>query len=465
MKVARVCASSAVLLFFGSVLMAQAPRRRSQTVLFPPTGNFQNPGARSLGLGGAFIGLADDASASELNPAGLTQLRKPELALEFRRRENTTVVDFPNSLTFGEAECVYLGSDSGGGCRTTFSSRLDSLGFASLIVPVGRRLTLALYRHELDREKSSVFRPALDLPDRQAAGTFEELDRRITRTGLAVAYLITDRLSAGVTLNINAMNQSFRAVEFFTDFAGGPPSFVSAIQDAHIESEKLGGTAGLYWRPIDLISVGASYSTRVEFVERAVRQICPSDPDTGLPKCFFSGGVPDPGNVYFLEGLNSSFTLPSRLGVSIAVRPTRWLLLIGEGDRVTYSDNNQEQARFDNVGNVIGLDRFVAKDVWELRAGLEAVVPFARSGLLALRLGYWRDPDHSFRYAGCQRTGPAACDSDPFAAEPHPPTGDLHHYAGGVGVAWSWGQVDVGYDWIARYRRGTLAVSLVVRGN
>src|SRR5439155_7323916 len=36
--------------------------------------NFGNPGARSLGMGGAFLGLADDASAAEANPAGLTIL-------------------------------------------------------------------------------------------------------------------------------------------------------------------------------------------------------------------------------------------------------------------------------------------------------------------------------------------------------------------------------------------------------
>src|SRR5688572_23077717 len=46
--------------------------------------NFGNPGARSLGMGGAFLGLADDASAAEANPAGLTILRKPEVSVEGR---------------------------------------------------------------------------------------------------------------------------------------------------------------------------------------------------------------------------------------------------------------------------------------------------------------------------------------------------------------------------------------------
>ena len=40
------------------------------------TFNFRNPGARSLGMGGAFLGLADDATAAETNPAGLTILRQ-----------------------------------------------------------------------------------------------------------------------------------------------------------------------------------------------------------------------------------------------------------------------------------------------------------------------------------------------------------------------------------------------------
>src|SRR6184192_4536500 len=48
------------------------------------TFNFGNPGARSLGMGGAFLGLADDASAAEANPAGLTILRKPEISVEIR---------------------------------------------------------------------------------------------------------------------------------------------------------------------------------------------------------------------------------------------------------------------------------------------------------------------------------------------------------------------------------------------
>ena len=46
--------------------------------------NFTPPGARSLAMGGAFLGLADDATAAYTNPAGLTTLRNPEVGLEVR---------------------------------------------------------------------------------------------------------------------------------------------------------------------------------------------------------------------------------------------------------------------------------------------------------------------------------------------------------------------------------------------
>ena len=52
----------------------------------PPTFefSFSNPGARSIGFGGAFAALADDATAAFANPAGLVQLVDPEVSIEGR---------------------------------------------------------------------------------------------------------------------------------------------------------------------------------------------------------------------------------------------------------------------------------------------------------------------------------------------------------------------------------------------
>ena len=51
--------------------------------------SFSSPGARSLSLGGAFVAMADDATAAFANPSGLVQLARPEVSIELclpRRR-------------------------------------------------------------------------------------------------------------------------------------------------------------------------------------------------------------------------------------------------------------------------------------------------------------------------------------------------------------------------------------------
>src|SRR5687768_13608632 len=46
--------------------------------------DFSLPGARSRGMGGAFVAIADDATSVYSNPAGLTSLFRPEVSFEFR---------------------------------------------------------------------------------------------------------------------------------------------------------------------------------------------------------------------------------------------------------------------------------------------------------------------------------------------------------------------------------------------
>ncbi len=97
--------------------------------------NFANPGARSLGMGGAFLGLADDASAAEANPAGLTILRKPEISVEGRNYQDEQI--FTTSGTFPDLQ------------RTAFThySHRAEMSFASAVYPF-QRFTVGAYYHE-----------------------------------------------------------------------------------------------------------------------------------------------------------------------------------------------------------------------------------------------------------------------------------------------------------------------------
>src|SRR4051794_8064490 len=98
--------------------------------------NFGNPGARSLAMGGAFLGLADDASAAEANPAGLSILRKPEVSLEARNYEEAQL--FTTSGTYPKV------------VRTPFTHYSDRIvvSFASAVYPIKNKFTLGLYYHQ-----------------------------------------------------------------------------------------------------------------------------------------------------------------------------------------------------------------------------------------------------------------------------------------------------------------------------
>src|SRR6185436_2563794 len=44
--------------------------------------NFNTPGARAMAMGGAYVGVADDATAADANPAGLCNLTTGQVFVE-----------------------------------------------------------------------------------------------------------------------------------------------------------------------------------------------------------------------------------------------------------------------------------------------------------------------------------------------------------------------------------------------
>ena len=68
-------------------------------------------GARAMGMGGAFIATADDATAASWNPAGLIQLEKPELSkvgAYLNRREEFSSDSHPEINNTGKVDDVNI---------------------------------------------------------------------------------------------------------------------------------------------------------------------------------------------------------------------------------------------------------------------------------------------------------------------------------------------------------------------
>src|SRR3954471_12762728 len=114
--------------------------------------NLSAPGARSMGLGGAFIGSADDATAAYTNPAGLTQLVTPEVSAEVRHTSY--------SLPYVNGGTASVNPFNASGIHTSDAdSSIDNLSFLSVVFPHDR-WSFAGYRDELVNFKTD-FRSVL----------------------------------------------------------------------------------------------------------------------------------------------------------------------------------------------------------------------------------------------------------------------------------------------------------------
>src|SRR4051794_21381313 len=131
------------------LLILLAPAAWGQTNVEVNAGiqfNFSTPGARSLAMGSAFLGLADDATAAYANPAGLTTLTKPEVSFEGRRWGYSNVFTDRGRQS---GDPTGNGVDTIAGLRNGESTNsVSGLSFLSVVYPWSR-WRIALYRHEL----------------------------------------------------------------------------------------------------------------------------------------------------------------------------------------------------------------------------------------------------------------------------------------------------------------------------
>ena len=86
-----------VCLLFTGLLAVVCPAQEEEITI----GNTFGIGARSMGMGGASLGLADDFTALYWNPAGLAQIQKFELFTSLSHNTTTTDSFFTNDETIG----------------------------------------------------------------------------------------------------------------------------------------------------------------------------------------------------------------------------------------------------------------------------------------------------------------------------------------------------------------------------
>ena len=335
----------------------------------------QGAGARAMGLGGAFIAVADDATAASFNPAGLALLLKPEVS--FVAREIQRKVSYEEYETTSRGKVLEV-SDS-----LVSNHHLDPMLLAGTI-PLrvgGNNLALQLSIQRAYALNEGDSRKVTEMPLVTSATSGPTLvQQSIFQSGqidlysFAMAYECSERILLGVTFN-----QWRGRWDLYSDSSqggDGTDSYINFHQSNSLDGENY--NLGLLWRwPTWSLGLVRRTPFRAEYSYATT-----TGSNLSLPNAL-NANVPDVGLHW-----------PTTTGLGVAYRPQPHWLVTADVEHTAWS-----QARFmtDNPAlngvNFFTLSRAnQAPDATTFRMGVERLWDTPAGWIVPLRLGFSREP-------------------------------------------------------------------------
>ncbi len=412
MKKLLVLAVGAALLGSASTAFAITDEEGNASIQF----NFSPPGARSLGMGGAFLALADDATAAFTNPAGLVQLAAPEISLEVRETNYDT--QFVEAGNFATAPF-----NTGGLAYGSTATDVRNISFLSWVIPMDN-WALAIYRHEFLNFETDFVSLGPTASDSTlfirpfAAGI--EVDTMVN--GLSGALKVGDKLSLGVSLNHYEFDINSATLRVAVTSGGNTLGQFTTRQFG--DDGAFGFNLGARYQFNDQWQFGMVYRRAPEF---------------GYKASLTSSN----GNVSFVK--DSTFDAPDVFGIGATWRPMEAVTISLDINQIFYSDltDGGVDSNFilDDSGTRPSLDPLKVDDGIEVRLGGEYTFTNFQNPF-SIRAGVWHDPEHSIRFQGAPGTTvDALANAVLFSIGD-----DEIHYAGGFGWAFEKFQLDAAAD-------------------
>ena len=213
-------------------------------------------GARAVGMGGAFIAIADDATAASWNPAGLIQLEKPEISVVgayFHRREEFSSGTHPEIDTTSEVDDLNI---------NYFSATYPFKFYRNMVVSIN-------YQRLYEFERSFDYQY-----DYSSLGVNLLQDEHFSQSGyvgalgLAIAIEIIPNLSLGATLNIwtdellwrNGWEETFSEHGMGTE-GGSPVTIDTRITDKYSKFRGINANFGVLWNMTKYLTLGGVIKT------------------------------------------------------------------------------------------------------------------------------------------------------------------------------------------------------------
>jgi len=392
--------------------------------------NLANPGARSMGMGGAFLGLADDATAAYTNPAGLTQLVTPELSIEGRHTDY--------SIPYVNTGSVTTNPFNGSGVSTADAdSSKNNLSFISFVYP-WQNWSFAVYRDELLRYSAdfsndpngvAIHGLVDDFGNPLEYVTFPvtaHTDLRVIDYGVSAAWKMSDVVSLGFGLSyydfkIDTLMTRVAFPNNSLDLPAGTPVNQQAQNGSDNDvGVNLGArfTLGEHW------SAGLTYRSGPKFGYDATSSILTSSP---------------PEVATSLSDVK--FKVPDQFGAGLSWHPNEAWVINFDADFIQYSQVTHGIESLFGNGPATTAQLSIPNGV-EYHLGGEYTFtqmehPFS------LRAGVWHDPRHSIEFKGDPGNDPnAAALATLFSGG----KGSQTHGALGLGWAFSKFQIDAAAD-------------------
>lgn len=388
------------------------------------------PGARALGLGGAFAAVADDATAAEANPAGQTILTRPEVSVHVRNASYDVRILDPNQLDGS------LYGASGPGPITGYKESNTKVSFASFVYPMDRFVISGYYQNSgALKGNSNITAYNDEYNDTYVASTAVDVEQ--DSLGLAGAFRLSDMFSIGASLkysNLDYRSQStssvfdFRDLEIHNPGAGPYTDEISLSSLSKASDHDLTWNLGLLVNPNGKISGGLVYKRGGSYKAVNTLSVLNIASCAGDATCLqdFAGAVDRPQTI----------NLPDILSAGIALRPSDSWLFSFQVDQIDYGslpEGSPTGFLFGTFqGNSTPIDPLGKK--YSVHFGAEKTFlfdkPMMGMSLLSIRAGGFTDPDHD-SYANLK-------------------TGDTHYTFGLGTVIAEHLQLDLGAEWSDR---------------
>jgi long-subunit fatty acid transport protein len=352
---------------------------------------FVTPGARPVGMGKTFIGLADDATAAASNPAGMSNLLEQEFSLEFIgaqiRHER------------------FVPSDTG--LTQTFGDYVLTPSFLSYVVPI-RRGTISVFRHSVQdyRESFGFVERRIESLNAFEDGAWGTIAAESENYGVSGAFVVSPKLSIGGSFSYSTLSVASQARSGSPEVRDGvfirsnPRNGTDTIDSDSAWS----GVVGVLVKPRRGLAFGATYHRPTTFhidttfFGTFLRTRIPGDP-------FTRESVVRTGDRYTLD-----YVMPTRYAAGASWRPLPGFTVLADWSRIQYSERVTDRFLIvdfhdPDAGLIVDEDsrvcrnpcNFYMPDVSEVHVGAEYRWYHPRF-TMAFRGGAFTDPDHQLRF-------------------------------------------------------------------